>query len=76
MAQATRNEPESITMVLSPEEARALRDVLSHIGGCPFQSRRALTDRVNDALDRVGIQFTDARDIQSCIYILDPEEMA
>jgi hypothetical protein len=49
--------PERIVLELSSDEARALRDVLSFVGGSPTLSRRRHTKAVGEALDKIGICY-------------------
>lgn len=48
-------EEKQISLVLSPEEANALKGLLDHVGGSPTRSRRGLTDGIYDALSAVGV---------------------
>lgn len=54
----TRNDPKQgqVTLVLGIEEAKALRDVLSIVGGDPRCTRRALIDRIFITLGDAGVK--------------------
>ena len=67
MAQATHNQavtktkvvevtPETITLVLSMEEASALMAVCKRIGGDPFASPRKYFDSILSSLYNVGVK--------------------
>ncbi len=45
-----------VGIVMTIEEARTLRDILSQIGGSPYLSRRIHADSIADALDEVGFK--------------------
>ena len=55
MANAKKTVVEAYTLELSPEEARALRDILTNVGGCPRRTRRQYADNIARALNRVGV---------------------
>ena len=67
MAQATHNPavtrteivevtPETITLTLSMEEAKALLAVSQRIGGSAVNTRRVHLDKINNALWDVGVR--------------------
>lgn len=55
--------PDTVTLVMSPAEARALLDVTRSIGGSPDTTRRGLTDAIGFALREAGVSHTPRADV-------------
>ena len=72
MAKASKVEKivSEVSIILSGDEAITLCDILNRIGGCPDTSRRAHTDAILWALEKINIGTTNRKDIRpdSSIY--------
>ena len=62
-------EEETVTLIMSRDEADTLRDACEHIGGRRELSRRRYFEAIADALDKVGITSTGYNDINESTVI-------
>jgi len=53
--------PDGVTLTLTDEEARTLREIFYKVGGSPFRSRRGHVDAINSALSEAGVENPAAR---------------
>lgn len=61
---------DGVTLKLTGDEAKMIRDILYRVGGSPDTSRRGMADAIASALDDAGVHGSDEDDIRkgSTIY--------
>lgn len=65
---------DEINLTMTAEEAQMVADVLANVGGSPTRTRRALSQNVQDALDKIGFCSRISPDIEGSIYFRGVEK--